>query len=226
MLSNTTAARLLGAVVPDDGHIHVESGLGHPVLMAGVISHRSGTLEQGDRVVVAGMPCTSAVRTVLDLSGSLSNKALGDLVDDFLRRRKLRLEDLRARVDRTRPAPGRSVKRLRGVLAERIPGYDPGESPLEARIARAIDRGGLARPAQQHRVSVDGQRYRIDFAWPDRKLYLEGNGFGFHRLASDLHKDAMRQNDLVLRGWRPIEITWRMSEPHIQQTIRRFLESV
>lgn len=224
MLSNVTAARLLGAVVPDDGSIHVQSRLGHPVRMAGVISHRSGTLEPGDRVVVSGIPCTSALRTVLDLSGTLSMKALGDLVDDFLRRRKLRLEELRARVDRTRSAPGRSVRQLRRVLAERIPGYDPGESPLEAKIARAIDRGGLPRPAQQHRVRIGGERYRIDFAWPDRKLYLEGNGFGFHRLSSDLHKDAMRQNDLVLKGWRPIEMTWRMSEDHIEQTLRRFLD--
>ena len=226
MLSNRTAARLLGSVVPDDGLIHVAAQLGHPVRMEGVVSHRSGTLEPGDRVVVCGMPCTSALRTVLDLSGTLSVPALGDLVDDFLRRRKLMLEALRERVDRTRPAPGRSVKKLRQVLAERIPGYDPGESPLEAKIARAIDRGALPRPTQQHKVKIDGARYRIDFAWPARKLYLEGNGFGFHRLSSDLHKDAMRQNDLVLDGWRPVEITWRMSEDHIRRTLTRFLSTV
>ncbi|MCE9620727.1 MAG: hypothetical protein K8R99_00095 [Actinomycetia bacterium] len=127
---------------------------------------------------------------------------------------------------RSRPAPGRSIKKLRIVLAARIPGYDPGESELEGRIARIIDRCGIARPSQQHRVQVDGHRYRIDFAWPDRKLYLEGNGFGFHRLSSDLDSDARRQNTLVLDGWTPIEITWRMSDAHIADTIRRFLSRV
>ena len=118
------------------------------------------------------------------------------------------------------------MKKLRIILAARIPGYDAGESDLEGRIARIIDRAGLERPAQQHRVRYDANRYRIDFAWPDRKLYLEGNGFGFHRLSSDLDKDAMRQNELVLDGWTPIEITWRMSDSLIAETIRRFLARV
>ena len=67
------------------------------------------------------------------------------------------------------------------------------------------------------------ERYRIDFAWPDRKLYLEGNGFGFHHLSTDLDSDARRQNELVLDGWVPIEITWRMSATEIATTIRRYL---
>jgi hypothetical protein len=109
------------------------------------------------------------------------------------------------------------------VLAARLPGYDPGESELEARIARIIQAHGLPRPAHQHRVSYGSHRYRIDLAWPDRKLYLEGNGFGFHMLATDLDSDARRQNELVLDGWIPIEITWRMTDGEIATTIRRFL---
>ena len=153
------------------------------------------------------MLCTSPLRTVIDLSGPMTVAELGDVVDDFLRRKLLKLEQLRARVDRTRPAPGRSVVTLRNVLAKRLPGYDTGQSALEARIARIIDDHGLPRPAHQHRVSYGRRRYRIDFAWPDRKLYLEGNGFGSHMLATDLDSDARRQNDLVLDGWVPIEIT-------------------
>ena len=221
-----TAARLLGAPTRDDGLIHVLAQLDRPVALEGVRSHRSGTIETGDITSRHGIPCTSALRTVIDLSGSLEVKALGSLVDHFLRGRLLDLEALRERVSRTRPAPGRSVKRLRQVLAARIPGYDPGESPLEARIAQIIDRAGLPRPVQQHRVQYQRNRYRIDFAWPDRKLYLEGNGFGFHRLSSDLHNDAARQNEMVLAGWTPIEITWSMTDAVIERTLRRFLHIV
>ena len=42
-------------------------------------------------------------------------------------------------------------------------------------------------------------------------------------LATDLDGDARRQNELVLDGWVPIEITWRMSDAEIANTIRRFL---
>jgi very-short-patch-repair endonuclease len=81
-------------------------------------------------------------------------------------------------------------------------------------------------PAQQHRVVLGPSRYRIDFAWPERRLYLEGNGFGFHRLATDLDRDATRQNELVLSGWTPIELTWRMSDAVIEDTLRRFMTRV
>ena len=226
LVSHATACRLLGGPVDDNGWIELSGPLGRWVRLDGVVGHRTGTLEVGDAVVVDGIGCTSPLRTVIDLSGSLDAKALGKVVDHFLRSRQLGLEALRQRVDRTRPAPGRSVKKLRQVLAERIAGYDPGESELEARIARVIDRAGLPRPKQQHRVQIEGQRYRIDFAWPDRKVYLEGNGFGFHRLSTDLHRDAVRQNELVLGGWTPIEITWRMSDSTIERTIRRFLDTV
>lgn len=221
--SHSTALTLLGGRNTDIDQIHVISDLGHPIALEGVVSHRSGILEEGDLVRRQGMLCTSPLRTVIDLSGPMTVAELGDVVDDFLRRKLLRLEQLRARVDRTRPAPGRSVATLRTVLAQRLPGYDSGESALEARIARLIDEHGLPRPAHQHRVSYGRRRYRIDFAWPDRRLYLEGNGFGSHMLATDLDSDARRQNDLVLDGWVPIEITWRMSDSEIVTTIRRFL---
>jgi hypothetical protein len=183
--SHDTALRILGIDRSRADGIHVMSPLTRQVTMEGVISHRSGVIEDGDIVTRDFMRVTSGLRCVIDLSGSMSADALGRVVDELIRRRQLDLELLRSRVNRTRPAPGRSVATLRKVLAERIPGYDPGESELEARIARLIDAHGLPRPAQQHRVRFDKQRYRIDFAWPDRRLYLEGNGFGAHRLASD-----------------------------------------
>jgi len=204
--------------------IHVITNLAHRIQLDGVISHRSGVLEEGDVIRRDGMPCTSPLRTVLDLSGPLSAVALGKVVDEMLRKRLLTIEALRERVGRTRPAPGRSVATLRKVLSQRLPGYDPGESELEARIVRIIEAHDLPRPAHQHRLRYGKNRYRLDFAWPDRKLYLEGNGFGSHMLATDLDGDARRQNQLVLDGWVPIEITWRMTDIEIADTIRRFID--
>lgn len=222
--SHSTSLRLLGGPSEfETDLIHVISDLDHQVVLDGVVCHRSGLLEEGDVIRRFDMSVTSPLRTVIDLSGPLTAAQLGKVVDDFLRRGMLQLEDLRERVGRTRSAPGRSVATLRKVLAKRLPGYDAGESPLEARIARVIDNYGLPRPSHQHRVRYDSARYRLDFAWPERRLYLEGNGFGWHNLSTDLDGDARRQNDLVLDGWRPIEITWNMSDLEIADTIRSFL---
>jgi hypothetical protein len=218
-----TALRILDGPRFETDRIQVITDLGRQVRLPGVVALRSGTIEEGDVVSRDGMRCTSPLRTVIDLSCAMSDSELGRVVDDFLRRRMLRLESLRARVNRLRPAPGRSVARLQRVLAARIPGYDPGESELEGRIRRIVDRLGLPSPTQQHRVQYGPRRYRLDFAWPDRKVYLEGNGFGCHSIATDLDRDAHRQNELVLGGWRPIEITWRMTDAVIEHTLQRFL---
>jgi len=218
--SHGTALRLLGVALPvvADG-IHVSGDLNTKVRLDGVVGHRTGTLERHDVTQRDGMPCTSPLRTVIDMSGPLTVAQLGDVVDDFLRRRQLRLEHLRSRVERTLPAPGRSLVKLRAVLAARIPGYDPGESALEAKIMRILSQNRIPLPTQQHRVSLGGARYRLDFAWPEHRVYLEGNGFGWHQLSSDLDSDARRQNRLVIDGWKPIEITWRMSDGEIATTV-------
>ena len=221
--SHWTASTLLGSPLRDVDLVHIIADLKRQVVMDGVVCHRSGLIEEGDVIWRNEMACTSPLRTVIDLSGALTVTELGDLADDFVRRKLLGLDELRARVDRTRPAPGRSVVTLRKMLAKRLPGYDPGESALEARIIRILDAHGLPRPSQQHRVVYGKRRYRLDFAWPDRRVYLEGNGFGSHMLATDLDRDARRQNDLVGDGWIPIEITWRMSDLEIATTIGRFL---
>lgn len=225
-VSHSSAAWLLGGPCPADDWLHVSGPLARMVRLPGVKAHRTGTLEEGDVTSRRGIRCTSPLRTVLDLSGRLTVGELGKLVDYFLRNKVLRLEDLRGRVSSTRPAPGRSVRKLQQVLRDRIPGYDPGESELEGRLARIIIRAGLPAPTQQHRVSYGSARYRVDFAWPERRLYLEGNGFGWHHLSSDLDNGATRQNELVLDGWIPIELTWRMTDLVIETTLRRFMALV
>ena len=221
--SNQTALRLLGGDRMESEAIHVIAPLLRQVRMPGVIAHRSGYIAPGDLTARNGIPCTSPVRTVVDLSGALHDESLGRAGDDLIRRRLLDLDALRLRVSQLRPAPGRSVARLRRVLAARIPGYDPGESELEGRIRRIIDRAGLPVPSHQLRVEFGGVRYRIDFAWPERHVFLEGNGFGFHSMATALDRDARRQNEMVLVGWRPLEVTWRMSDAEIESILRRAL---
>ena len=54
---------------------------------------------------------------------------------------------------------------------------------------------------------------------PTVKLFLESDGFGYHRMASDLDRDHRRQNLLVLEGWRPLRVTARMSDEEIVATL-------
>lgn len=224
-LSHVTAARYLGVEGFDDvDWIELSAPLERKIRLPGVRAHRLSTLEESDIRTRHGLRVCSGVRLVLDLSGRLNVEQLGKLTDELLRRRLMNLGALAARVARTKPAPGRSLKKLHAMLAERIEGYDPGDSTLEARIRRLIDTHGFPAPVQQFRVATGLAKYRLDFAYPEVRVFLEGDGFGWHRFASDLDSDARRQNDLVLEGWTPLRFTWRMSDTEIVNALDRIYD--
>ena len=56
----------------------------------------------------------------------------------------------------------------------------PLESRLEGKVWLLLSRSRLPRPHRQHWVTAPGGRYRLDFAWPERKLGLECDGWAAH----------------------------------------------
>ncbi len=221
-VSHSTCARMLDFESGRESgleEIEISAPLARQVRIPGVVGHRTGIVEDRDITVRHGIPCSSALRLVIDLSSRLDDDALGRLLDEALRRRLLRLNDLRERMPRLRPAPGRSVRRIERVLAARSPGFAPGESVLEARLSAVIVGNGFPPPIAQHWVRGAGWRARLDFAYPDQGLYLEGDGFGFHFTASDLDNDARRRNRLHIAGWRGLVFTWRMTDVEIIESL-------
>jgi very-short-patch-repair endonuclease len=142
------------------------------------------------------------------------------MTDRALRKGNLRLDDLRKCVAGLQPAPGRSPTRIARVLRRRLRGYEPGDSDLEMRFARAIVAGGLAEPVQQHRVAVGNRRRRIDLAYPDLKVAVEIDGWDHHRTRTAFDEDRARANDLVVAGWRVLRFTSSMTDAQAVATIR------
>ncbi len=226
VVSHASAVRLYGLELPpavhprwrrDNAFIEVAAPDPRHVRLHGVRGHRSGTWEAGDVEERAGMAVTSPVRTVIDLSSRLGVEGTGRLVDDMLRRKLLTIAALRERLLGLRAAPGRSMRVLRVVVAARDATYDPGESTLEARIRRVIVRKRFPAPVGQHWVRDHGFAVRLDFAYPAVKVYLEGDGFGFHHTRSDLDRDVRRRNGLVERGWIGLHFTWKMTDAEIER---------
>ncbi len=108
--SRGTAARLLGltrgaATSP----IEVTVAGDQRTIRNGLIVHSTRKLAKEDLTTAAGIPCTNAARTIIDLAASLSRPQLIALVDDAictravtrvaLHRRALSLANGRARVD-------------------------------------------------------------------------------------------------------------------------------
>ena len=74
-----------------------------------------------DMTMVRGIPCTTALRTVIDIAPDVDRARLESIVDDCLRRRLFTLDEAAARLARAdmRTRPGaellRAVLRSRGV---------------------------------------------------------------------------------------------------------------
>ncbi|MGI9053430.1 MAG: type IV toxin-antitoxin system AbiEi family antitoxin domain-containing protein [Ilumatobacteraceae bacterium] len=228
VVSHASAVRLYGLELPrcthlrwtrDNAFVEVEAPIDRHVRLDGVRGHRSYTWQPGDVRRVAGMAVTSPLRTVIDLSSRLGVDGTGKLVDQMLRKGLLKAAELRDRVMELRPAPGRSVRVLRSVAAARGTSWDAGESVLEARLRRVIQRKRFPSPVGQHWVRDGDFSVRLDFAYPDVKVYLEGDGFGFHRFASDLDRDVRKRNGLLRRGWIGLHLTARMTDAEIENDL-------
>jgi hypothetical protein len=209
--SHATAAALWDLQAVDrhpSGPLHVTAP--RRIRMTGVSAHRQ-LLPPGFLRTRRGIPVTSAERTIFDLSGSLAAGELGGCVDDALRRRLIRLERLRRLVEEASGRGRRPTRALRQVLADRIPGYDPGGSDSERRMDRLWDRLGLPPAERQYAVSAGGHRYVLDRAIPDLKIGVEWNGFGTHGSRSGFDHDSDRRADLTAAGWHMVDFTSRSS---------------
>jgi very-short-patch-repair endonuclease len=175
------------------------------VRLEGVVVRRSVHLDPLDLTEVRRLRCTTVDRTLLDRVRELG---WGDdgraLVLTALQRGATDLDALRRIAVRSGARRGRPLARL---VAE----FDDGRTPdsiFEHLVLEALRAAGLD-PEVGWSLTVDGQRRRIDLAFPDARVAVECDGFAFHRSPRDLARDHERQNALVRAGWRVLRISWQ-----------------
>lgn len=222
--SHRTAARLWG-MVRRSGRIEVLVGHGRRVRLNGIQAHQSILLPHLDLTTVRGIPATTVARTIADLSAAQDIEVIAQWIDAAMRENGLDLLELRSCVARL-TGPGRGqFELLRAVLAQRLPGYDPGDSDLEIRALRALTDAGLPAPTQQHAVELPaGRRAYIDLAYVDDLIAIELDGWDFHGRRSAFDRDRARANELTLLGWRVYRFTSSMSDAVLVSTIARALD--
>ena len=172
----------------------------------------------------SGIPVSSVARVLCDLSalsGSVAPITIERAVDDALRRKIL---TMRALETVARDLSGRGRRRstvTRAIVDARVPGYHPGESEPEKRIAKLLERSGLPRPVAQHRVRIGKQTLRADLAYPELGIVIEYDSDAFHLTKSAHDADARRRNRLRLAGWTVLEFTSASSDREIIETVTR-----
>jgi very-short-patch-repair endonuclease len=148
----------------------------------------------------AGLRLTRPALTALDLCASTG----GDAIDTVLRNRGASLGELHAVLNRTGHRRGNGVRREL-LLDSR----DEPWSEAERRAHRLLREAGLLGWVTNYLVTVGGNRYYIDIAFPRAMLAIEVDG-RVHDRYDAFEYDRARQNDLVLQGWRVLRFTWAM----------------
>jgi hypothetical protein len=217
--SHATAARLWELPLPSIHEIEITIPRERRVRLPGVRAHQTGIFHELDFGELHGIPVARPARLLVDLSSRLSDADLGKAIDEGLRRGVLSLNAIQACAKRFDIAPGRSPSRLRRVLGNRIPGYDPGDSDLETEILEAILRANLPPPVRRYPLSVGGRRFVIDLAYPDLKTAIEVDGFDVHGTRSAFDADRERQNALVVARWRVLRFTSNSTPQEIADTV-------
>jgi len=184
-----------------------------------VIVHRGERLDRADRTTLGAIPITTPVRTLIDVAGRLEDDRLLVAMESVFRRRLGTPERLAARLAALRDSGRPGAGRLATLLDQRDDGGAL-ESVLEAKVWRLLVRNALPRPVRQHWITTPGGRYRLDFAWPERKLALECDGWEHHGGTVAFGKDRERLSELVSIGWRVLLVTWRMAVRQPQRVVR------
>jgi putative AbiEi antitoxin of type IV toxin-antitoxin system/uncharacterized protein DUF559 len=192
--------------------------------LRGTYVHSVARLLDEDRRKVRGIPVTSVPRLLVDLSAFWSPGQLSVALDEMLRRHETTLWAVEQCVRRLESGPGRRCAVIEALVEERKTPFVVGESHLEQLIFQPIADAGLDLPVPQYEVIVDGHRFRLDFAWPDAKLYVEVDGFNVHRTHTDFHRDRRRDALLVSAGWTPLHFTDRSAPTEIVDRVRATLD--
>jgi restriction endonuclease-like protein len=190
VLSHTTAAAW--DLRPSaSGAIHVTVG-GTARRCAGVRVHRTRTLEATTH---RGIPITTPLRTIIDLATTLSGRRLEQALDRAEQRRLIDFSEFAQR-----PIP----PSLQAVLSL-YTAATPTRSELEERFLDLCDDHGVPRP--QANVLIEG--FEVDFAWRDRRVIVEVDGYAYHRAPSAFEADRERDVVLATASWHVLRFTWR-----------------
>lgn len=171
--------------------------------------HQSTDLRPEHVTESGGLSVTTVARTFFDLSAVAHKERLGRSLDDAHAGGVCRVEKVRALYEELRRPRKPGMKRLGELLALRGPGYVPPESVLERRLLKALTGEGLPAPVRQYALPWrEKARERVDLAYPEQKVIVEGDGRRWHSRMDQMAADRRRDREALNRGWRPYRFVW------------------
>ncbi|MDV3221737.1 hypothetical protein [Intrasporangium sp.] len=170
VVSHQSAARIWGAVVPDDGLAHL-SCVGRRPQVRGLAAHR---VSRGGQkyVTFRGLRVTTPAQTFLDLAADLGLVDLVVLGDSLVKAERVTPAQLVEAAAAFRGRSRRRARRAAGLVRAEV------DSPMETRLRLLLVLAGLPEPVINHKIHWPGGRvrFRFDLSYPEYRLVIEYDG--------------------------------------------------
>ncbi|GFG50838.1 hypothetical protein CQY20_27220 [Mycolicibacterium agri] len=190
-----TAARAFGFDTEDVVDLHVLNPIGHQLRNSdGLVVHRR---EGAPLTQVEGRPATTPAWTAIEVARSLRRPRALATLDAALRSGTCDRRQLYA------VAAQHFGRRGIVQVRELIPLADGlAESPMESEARLVMLDGRLPPPVLQYEiVDRNGRTWRVDFAWPERMVAVEYDGFDWHSSQEKFRLDRQKRAALHEVGW-------------------------
>jgi hypothetical protein len=174
----------------------------------GYVVHETKDIRGVDLASRHGIPCTSLVRTLIDLAAVEHSFRVEQALDHACRVNVDLLPLVNERFLQVARRGRNGTRLMRRLLGERTGIYIPPGSTFERQALDWIDDAGIDRPVKQHKV-VDGEfTAYLDIAWPHLLFAMECDSLAHHFSKAAQEWDRRRRRHLKRLGWEVAEFSY------------------
>lgn len=179
----------------------------------GIHLHRVRPPRREETGTVAGIPCTSPARTLVDLAGTVGDRTLRSCFERAAQRKLLDIPAIEASIDPRR----RGIRSLQAFVdqwrrAAPIAKKGKLKSPLEAMLLPLLLQRPLPTPLLNAPVQIPNGRIEVDFLWPEHRFVVEADSRDFHATHIAFERDRWRDRELMRAGYTSLRVTHREAE--------------
>lgn len=166
----------------------------------GIRIHRRPSLNPSrDLTREYGIPCTTPVQTLIDMSLRLDRAGVERMINEADKYNLTHPLQLRSALDARTGEKG--VAKLRHILDRRT--FRLTKEELERRFLPLARQAGLPTPLTGQLVN----EFEVDFYWPQLGLVVETDGLRYHRTPAEQARDRLRDQAHTAAGLTPLRFT-------------------
>jgi hypothetical protein len=221
-ISHWTAIELHELELPRFDEIHLTTTRWVEAPSSVIVVHPRSFLRAGDICRIDGLAVSEPMRTLIDLAAVAKPFLWESALDAFIRQ-GMELAAFMDRFDATAIQGRNGTRLIRNVLKARETEAGVPEQLFERKFLNLLRDHGVEPPQCQYWVDLtDGRRIRLDFAYPQQRIAIEAQSFGWHSERTAWERDRDRLSELTSLCWRVIEVTWRQ----LNETPKKVVEQV